>query len=603
MSQDLFAAFEDAPLKHVPNKNFDIPAGNGDTPQIWRTNNTHEWLAQPTLNDVRVHEAANATSGSIDNDEDDDFGDFEDASTAAVPNSHAGSVDDRERSVTQRAISEPQAGSRSFPPKAPTRPEPPPPKRDTKQESVGHHPFAGHMDLLFETTDNEYDAGADELADLSNNPEAAMAYSKRIIAEQEAAQMKKSEVRAGPTHVARSEGLNSTSRPKTKKESKPGPNKLRKKSGYAPPTRKADVLFDADNLSEHEDTIDEFGDFESWNEPERSNHQATKSPSVHQQHNMPAIDLLALNDSSEPAKAANGENNESGLRTMSPEHGKRAQTTVEAATTDPDDDAWDDFEAAEPSKPSNAVTSSSPAAAVSRARSQFHTTCSINSADSLPPTNIPPPVVILSVFPSLFSAADDALFDTIGKLDLKQRQMLLAHPASHQFLKGYLGHGTVLAHIIAGRKLRWKRDQHLSQSMRIGPSAAGGKAGMKLTGLDKSEVAKEDREVLDVVRLWKSQVGKLRSAVTAASSAPAMARLRAVPDISEQMPVKTLKQSEGGITAPHACALCGLKREERVAKADVEVEDSFREWWIPGMNMHVSCRKFWEEFEKKLKSR
>ena len=159
----------------------------------------------------------------------------------------------------------------------------------------------------------------------------------------------------------------------------------------------------------------------------------------------------------------------------------------------------------------------------------------------------------------------------------------------------------------SSRKLRWKRDQYLSQGMRIGPAAAGGKSsGMKLAGVDKSETAKEDREVLDALRLWKAQIGKLRSAVAAASSITpdGESRLPPVPEISEStMPVRTVKAVEGGVTAAHACALCGLKREERVAKVDVEVNDSFGEWWVEGMNMHLVCRNFWEEHKGKLRSR
>lgn len=128
---------------------------------------------------------------------------------------------------------------------------------------------------------------------------------------------------------------------------------------------------------------------------------------------------------------------------------------------------------------------------------------------------------------------------------------------------------------------------------------------MKLAGVDKSEAAREEQEVLDAVRLWRGQVGKLRSAVAAANATTpdGEGRLPNVPDIAEQMPVKTLKATEGGMTAPHACALCGLKREERVGKVDVEVNDSFGEFWVDGMNMHLLCRNFWEEHKAKLKSR
>lgn len=124
---------------------------------------------------------------------------------------------------------------------------------------------------------------------------------------------------------------------------------------------------------------------------------------------------------------------------------------------------------------------------------------------------------------------------------------------------------------------------------------------MKLAGVDRSEVTKEEREVLDTVRLYKAQVGKLRGAVSGASAAGQ--KLPAVPEISEQMPVKVLKAVEGGFVAPHACALCGMKREERVAKIDEAVEDSFGEWWVQGVDMHVFCRSWWEENKNKLRSR
>ncbi|KAF2210867.1 hypothetical protein CERZMDRAFT_44365 [Cercospora zeae-maydis SCOH1-5] len=225
--------------------------------------------------------------------------------------------------------------------------------------------------------------------------------------------------------------------------------------------------------------------------------------------------------------------------------------------------------------------------------------------NEVPPTNVPPPIVLLYAFTSTLSSAQEALFAPLSKLDLSQRAQLLAHPATHQFLASYLKSAVVLAHIIAGRKLRWKRDQILAQSMRIGPSAAGGKGGMKLTSIDKSEIGKEDREVLDVVQKWRAQVGRLRSAVMTASGAPqtGTGKLPSVPEIAETMPVKTLKATEGGFVAPHACALCGLKREERVARVDTDVNDSFGEWWLDNPSMHVTCSDWWHEHRNKLKGR
>jgi RNase P/RNase MRP subunit p29 len=108
---------------------------------------------------------------------------------------------------------------------------------------------------------------------------------------------------------------------------------------------------------------------------------------------------------------------------------------------------------------------------------------------------------------------------------------------------------------------------------------------MKLTGIDKSENMKEEREVADVVMAWKEVIGKMRHIVSAANQAKA-GSLGAVPDIQETMPVRALKQSEGGVPARLPCMLCGLKREERVGTVDQAVEDSFGEWWVEQVSMH-----------------
>jgi len=153
---------------------------------------------------------------------------------------------------------------------------------------------------------------------------------------------------------------------------------------------------------------------------------------------------------------------------------------------------------------------------------------------------------------------------------------------------------SVAARIIAGRKLRWKRDVHLSQGMRIGPASSRATSGMKLTGIDKSENMKEEREVSDVVRIWKDQIGRLRHVVSAANQIKS-GTFGAIPDLQETMPVRVLKQSEGGVPAPQPCMMCGLKREERVSAVDQAVEDSFGEWWVEQVFMHrgTTCSK-WE---------
>lgn len=168
---------------------------------------------------------------------------------------------------------------------------------------------------------------------------------------------------------------------------------------------------------------------------------------------------------------------------------------------------------------------------------------------------------------------------------LPMRNKLLAEPGTIAYLQGYLMLASVAAHIIAGRKLRWKRDQHLSQGMRIGPASSRATSGMKLTGIDKGENLKEEREALDVVRLWKDQIGRLRHVISGVNQIKA-GTLGAAPDLQEMMPVRTLKQSEGGVPARQPCMMCGLKRDERVGAADLVVEDSFGEWWVEQVNMH-----------------
>lgn len=206
-------------------------------------------------------------------------------------------------------------------------------------------------------------------------------------------------------------------------------------------------------------------------------------------------------------------------------------------------------------------------------------------ADELPPTNVPPPAVLLSLIPPLFTDAQKKFFRPLASKTPTARSQILSDKKALLFLQGYILLATVAGRIIAGRKLRWKRDNLLSQGMRIGPASSRGTSGMKLTGIDRGEAAKEDRETVDVVRVWREQLGKVRSAVVGANST-ASPPVSGIPELQETMAVRTVKESEGGIRAPRQCALCGLKREERVHKVDFLVEDSFGEWWIDQTSMH-----------------
>ena len=217
---------------------------------------------------------------------------------------------------------------------------------------------------------------------------------------------------------------------------------------------------------------------------------------------------------------------------------------------------------------------------------------------SIPPSNIPPPVMLLSLFPPIFELVQEQLLEPISShaYSTLTRDAILAHPATCTFLNSYLAVATVLARIIAGRKLRWKRDTILAQSMRIGPASSSKSGGMKLAGVDKAENAKEEREVAEVLRLWRIQRGRLRSAMSGAGS------LGAIPEVTEALVVRTAQESEGAIASPRPCALCALKRNERVSKVDFDVQDSFGEWWVDHW-VHRSCFAFWMVQKANLKAR
>lgn len=218
-----------------------------------------------------------------------------------------------------------------------------------------------------------------------------------------------------------------------------------------------------------------------------------------------------------------------------------------------------------------------------------------------PPTNVPPPSILLSVFPEVLDEIDAKLYKPTANQAHAVKSRIYADPTTLDYLGGFLALATVAARILAGRKKRWSRDKFLSQSMSI--SAAGSRGGMKLTGIDKAQAAREDREAADVVGIWRDHVGKLKSSVAAANIGiqKQVVKLNPlkVPEINDHMAVTTAKFVP---TAPRPCVVCGLKRDERVKGVDLEVEDSFDEWWVEHWG-HKACRNFWLGNEEKLRSR
>ena len=200
-----------------------------------------------------------------------------------------------------------------------------------------------------------------------------------------------------------------------------------------------------------------------------------------------------------------------------------------------------------------------------------------------PPTNIPPPSVLLSLSTSI-----------IQKLTVTAKpNAALTKDQKDVRNRGPLSTLHSIAHILSGRKLRWKRDSILSQQMSIGQAGKAG--GMKLTSLDKTETRREEQEAAELVKAWKAHAGFLRSITSAMGK-------QALPDIAENLPVRTSKLSEGALTAPKPCFLCGIKRDERVLRVDGEVEDSFGEFWSEHWG-HRDCVDFWKENKGSLPQR
>lgn len=421
------------------------------------------------------------------------------------------------------------------------------------------------------------------------------------------------------------------------------------------------VLFDADNIEEEEgQDDDEFGAFEtvdSWNSPAADTAEPAKPMA------QPAsVDLLSMDDplpAPEPSTSTASKRPISLLAdtnitpapprpsaippspfkqrnpypdlAVSTARGDDLKQTTDSATESPGtpwpeyNDAgstnkptkedWAPFNDFPPAKPRKPAPAPAPKAAKVEEADNWDWDAMdtpdatsqppppLSSRDDYddkepPPTNIPPPSILMTILPELFSLANSSLLKPTAGHSTAARKKLFSDPSTISFLRAYLLIATVAARILAGRKHRWNRDKFLAQGMAI--STAGAK-GMKLTGVDKAEAGREDREAADVVAAWKEQVGRVRAAVAGANGAIAEKGglpLR-VPEVGESMRVNTAKVAP---KAPRQCVVCGLKRDERVAKVDFEVEDSFGEWWIEHWG-HRACRNFWKEHEASLRQR
>ncbi|KAI5200755.1 hypothetical protein E4T39_05607 [Aureobasidium subglaciale] len=385
----------------------------------------------------------------------------------------------------------------------------------------------------------------------------------------------------------------------------------------------ADILFDADEYDEFEDADvagswgdeDDFGDFETSATPTvgSGGNQKPTAPPAQPKTMKPsavmassaAVDLLGLDDPPETMSRAGKPSGPTSATKKAVPAPKASSTSPTAAPRQEhvlsNDDAWDDFETPQPAElPSSSrqANTADQAPQIQLPTNILGDLTTLPTTTGVAPSNIPPPSLLLTIFPPVLTSLAQQFLHPLSTLSPSQKSTFLSSPTTKAFLASYVTLTHVLGHTIAGRKPRWKRDKHLAQSMRIGPAAARG--GMKLTGVDKSEAGREDTEVEVVLSVYREQVGRLKSAVLGAS---VHGSKLTVPELGSVLAVRVAKGEEGAITSTQACALCGLKREERVVKVDVGVEDSFGEFWVDGTNMHRACLRFWELFRGRLMSR
>lgn len=365
------------------------------------------------------------------------------------------------------------------------------------------------------------------------------------------------------------------------------------------------VLFDATLETASNTESDDWGEFESA-EPSASAAQQQPTGPVRAMNQVQGhatssdllsgdLDLLSIRDKKPLSKPQTTR----AIPKKSPLPQKKPSVKPPEPPEDDPFEDWGDFtdgppapSPSQPRKPAitpGRILSQQPPAQPERSTSQAFSKISQESvpASQVRPTNIPPPSVLLELFPRLLEQLRQEA--TQARKNTQQKEPLEAAAST------VLCTLKTAARVIAGRTLRWKRDAILSQSMRIGPARSGKAGGMKLSSVNKNEDIKEQQEAVDVITIWRDKSALFNSVVQASGRRP-------VPVIPENIRAITASAEQGALKASHACALCGLKRDERLPKVDEGVEDSFGEWWTDHWG-HTDCRVFWENNMKLLGQR
>lgn len=256
-----------------------------------------------------------------------------------------------------------------------------------------------------------------------------------------------------------------------------------------------------------------------------------------------------------------------------------ANPQISASTiSDGPDEEWEPFEDGQP----DPVQSAPPQSEFSRSEGkaqQIHLSRISTPRVTDRPTNIPPPSSLLQLLSSIFESIHKSNADkTKSKVELASKIVVVYRTASR---------------ILGGRTMRWKRDTILAQSVRIGQ--AGKSGGMKLASVNKSESTKEQRDSEEMIRDWSRYVHEFNSILAQADFPAYRMRLAASPALKTSKDTNTSASSK-------PCALCGLKRTERLSDIDVEVDDLFGEFWTEHWG-HKECCEFWYLYKDLLGQR
>lgn len=250
-------------------------------------------------------------------------------------------------------------------------------------------------------------------------------------------------------------------------------------------------------------------------------------------------------------------------------YSKTSLTSLQGSGQDDEFDAWDDFK----DGPSTSEPVREPTTVQTRSR-----VATKQPTKPERPTNVPPPAALLSLMNKVVSL-----------LASQARQTAKSEEVGSLAAQCY----KVSARIISGRALRWKRDTILAQSMKIG--AAGRSGGMKLTAIDKGESRKEDQEAEDLVAAWTRFSHVLNQAMV-------RAKIQKPPKSLSSKLSTTTATGVDVVNANHVCPVCGLRRNERINGIDVNVLDTFGEFWIETWG-HTDCHDCWYGYNELLDQR